>query len=88
MKAMTKQPWQRAAEKELEKAKRRIADENAEQERLDALDVVELIASGYEWTCLDEKCDTLNHEIEITDTVICDGCGKEYRVDEAYHAHG
>ena len=47
---------------------------------------VDLIASGYEWTC--PECELLNHEIEITETVECHKCKKRYLVDEADHATG
>jgi DNA-directed RNA polymerase subunit RPC12/RpoP len=37
---------------------------------------VELIASGYEWTC--PKCSRLNNEIEVTETVTCPGCNTTF----------
>jgi len=45
---------------------------------------VDLIASGYEWTC--EHCNSLNKEIEITGTVICKKCCEEYFVSNIEHA--
>ncbi len=47
---------------------------------------VDLISSGYEWTC--PHCDQLNREIEITETVKCSKCDKVYSVFDAYHAIG
>ena len=46
---------------------------------------IELISSGYEWTCPD--CDTLNEEIEITPAVTCCKCKKKFMVAEYFHAH-
>ncbi len=51
-------------------------------------DEVDLIASGYEWTCPDPECDTFNHEIEITEDVTCKTCGRTYSVNNTYHARG
>ena len=47
---------------------------------------VELIASGYEWTC--PHCEKLNEEIEIPDKVKCAVCGKGFEVENADHAWG
>jgi hypothetical protein len=47
---------------------------------------VQLIASGYEWIC--PKCDTLNHEIETTETVECDECETTFEVEDYHHANG
>lgn len=47
---------------------------------------VELIASGYEWSC--PNCDKLNEEIEIRDKVKCAGCGRGFEVENADHALG
>ena len=47
---------------------------------------VELIASGYEWTC--PHCDHLNNEIEIPEKVIYSKCKREYEVENADHAWG
>jgi len=47
---------------------------------------VELIASGYEWTC--PNCDKLNEEIEILVKVKCVVCGREFEVENADHAWG
>ena len=46
---------------------------------------VELIASGYEWTC--PECDKLNHEIEVTVTVKCK-CGQSYSTMPPEHCYG
>ena len=46
---------------------------------------IELIASGYEWNC--PSCEELNHEIEILEIVKCKECGKEFKVQEIYHAY-
>ena len=48
-------------------------------------DSIELISSGYEWTCPD--CDTLNEEIEITAAVTCSKCKKKFMVAEHFHAY-
>lgn len=45
---------------------------------------VDLIASGYEWVC--PKCDTLRHEIEVTETVTCEDCHITYKVSDYHHA--
>lgn len=50
------------------------------------METVDLIASGYEWTC--PKCDTLNREIAIKETVKCANCGEEFEVGEVDHAYG
>lgn len=47
---------------------------------------VELIASGYEWTC--PRCDHLNTEIASSETVTCVKCGSSFNVDYTYHAEG
>lgn len=47
---------------------------------------VPLIASGYEWTCL--NCDQLNREIEVRQTVECVVCHHVYSTDEPDHAFG
>jgi uncharacterized protein (DUF983 family) len=49
------------------------------------LEEVDLIASGYEWTC--PNCDELNHEIEITETVCCKDCKQKYSTGETHHAY-
>lgn len=64
----------------------KVEEEAMERER--NMDEVELIAAGYEWYCPDEECECFNREIEITETVVCDGCGKTFKVSDAYHAHG
>ena len=40
-------------------------------------DVVDLIPSGYEWTC--PNCDDLNQQDAITHQVICKSCGKLFK---------
>ena len=47
---------------------------------------VELIASGYEWTC--PECGKLRNEIEITAEVYCPECDARFEVLEFHHAHG
>ena len=48
---------------------------------------VQLIASGYEWFC--PPCDHVNKVIEITESVTCELCGREYRTDaDTLHAYG
>lgn len=50
---------------------------------------VELIASGYEWTCPNPKCEEhLNHEIEVKATVKCKKCKRTYPVSDYSHAIG
>ena len=46
---------------------------------------VDIIASGYEWICRD--CETLNHEIEINETVKCCCCGEKFETNPAEHAY-
>jgi transcription elongation factor Elf1 len=55
---------------------------------------VDLIASGYEWTC--PACGKLNHEIAVPQldedmvhqgTIICT-CGKRFRANTPEHAYG
>jgi DNA-directed RNA polymerase subunit RPC12/RpoP len=48
------------------------------------METVDLIASGYEWSC--PKCGELNREIEITENVKCSKCGGEFEVGEVNHA--
>jgi uncharacterized protein (DUF983 family) len=48
--------------------------------------VVELIASGYEWTC--PTCGEFNREIEIPSSVTCKKCRMEFWVEGADHAFG
>lgn len=45
---------------------------------------VDIIASGYDWTC--PECDTDNHEIETAENVTCKDCQNQFRVREIYHA--
>jgi len=51
----------------------------------ESVDSVELIASGYEWTC--PTCGTLNRLTGIADKVICDECRGEWPVSETYDAY-
>ncbi len=56
------------------------------------MEEVELIASGYEWTC--PNCGQMNKEMETKDKVQCHGdeftrgCGMKFKVSEAIHAEG
>lgn len=45
---------------------------------------VNLIASGYDWTC--PKCDINQHEIEAKSEVTCHECHTQYTVDNVWHA--
>ena len=47
--------------------------------------VVDLIASGYEWVC--PMCDKFNREIEITEKVSCVNCGDTFTVGDFEHAY-
>ena len=47
-------------------------------------DSVELIASGYEWTC--PSCEHFNREIQVTEEVYCQGCQREFIVEDYNHA--
>ncbi len=47
---------------------------------------VQLIASGYEWTC--PACEHFNHEIEIGYSVTCENCNHEWETSDAHHAYG
>lgn len=48
------------------------------------METVDLIASGYEWTC--PHCDARNKEIEISDEVTCWNCEKDFKAGDAEHA--
>lgn len=48
------------------------------------LETVDIIASGYEWTC--PHCDFLNKIIEIKPIVACLACFENFETDE-HHAH-
>ncbi len=50
-----------------------------------AVDEVELIAGGYEWTC--PGCDELNTEVEVLPEVVCRKCGKRCQVSGHDHAY-
>lgn len=45
---------------------------------------VEIIASGYEWIC--PKCDSLNKDIEVKESVKCEYCHKEFKTGYPRHA--
>lgn len=65
--------------------------EEIEDVGLDGLDLatpatVDIIASGYEWTC--HRCGILNKEIEYLQEVICKQCGRKYDTDAPEHAYG
>ena len=51
------------------------------------MDSVEIIASGYEWTC--PECNTLNHEIEVPETVRCCNlqCNTDFTTEPPDHAY-
>lgn len=46
---------------------------------------VDMIASGYEWTC--PKDNTLNHEIEAAEQVTCKVCKTEYYASAPEHCY-
>jgi hypothetical protein len=45
---------------------------------------VELIASGYEWTC--PRCGDLQREIEAKEKVTCGSCNAEFATEPPEHA--
>ena len=45
---------------------------------------VDLMASGYEWTC--PGCHCNNQEIEVKDYVKCSHCERMFKVEAAEHA--
>lgn len=49
---------------------------------------VNIIAHEYRWIC--PKCERLNWEFEVTETVICEGidCKQEFETNPPEHAHG
>jgi len=49
-------------------------------------ETVDVIASGYEWEC--PHCETLNNEIELTETVMCSNCYKHFNITDFHHAYG
>jgi len=49
------------------------------------METVDLIASGYEWKCL--ECKVLNHEIEALEEVVCVSCGARFYTDLVEHAY-
>ena len=46
--------------------------------------IVDLIASGYEWVC--PKCETFNREIEVTEAVKCKRCQRKFGVASFEHS--
>lgn len=48
-------------------------------------ETVDMIASGYEWIC--PECETLNKEIEWTENVTCEQCGRIYETELPEHAY-
>ena len=51
--------------------------------KIEKLEAVDLIVSGYEWTC--PCCGNLNKEIEITYIAECLDCGDHFRTGTADH---
>ncbi len=49
------------------------------------MDQVDLIASGYEWTC--SGCKTFNTVIEVAEVVRCVKCRRKYEVSSVEHAY-
>jgi hypothetical protein len=47
---------------------------------------VDLIATGYEWTC--PECEQVNHVIEWREWVECEACHKEFAANPPEHAVG
>ena len=43
------------------------------------MEQIDLISDGYKWICL--NCEMHNYEAEITDTVICFECDREFKVN-------
>lgn len=52
----------------------------------DVLDTIDLIASGYEWTC--PWCNRLYQEIEAKEKVYCKFCLMEFETNPPDHAYG
>ena len=48
-------------------------------------EAVDLIAAGYEWIC--PQCGEPNHEIEVTETVVCKCCLRTFNVNPPEHAY-
>ena len=61
-----------------------LKDEDDDDEIYD--DLIDIIASGYEWEC--PHCEMLNHEIELTETVMCSNCYRHFRTNDHHHAYG
>lgn len=63
-------------------------DTPIEDAQLAGTDSVEIIASGYEWTC--PNCEHFNHEIEVPkdEHVTCPSCHHTFEVSEYHHAMG
>jgi protein-arginine kinase activator protein McsA len=47
-------------------------------------ELVDLVASGYEWIC--PHCELLNKEIEALDMVTCSNCGRTFEANPPEHA--
>lgn len=50
-------------------------------------DYVDIIASGYEWTCLNLDCGALNTEAYYKTTVTCRLCCLEFSTNNPDHAN-
>jgi len=50
------------------------------------IETVDFIASGYEWEC--PSCEHFNREIQVTEEVCCQGCQREFIVNDYHHAMG
>lgn len=55
-----------------------------EEVPIDDENSVELIASGYEWTC--PECNQYNKVIEVSTEVTCGTCEKTFQVRDYHHA--
>lgn len=53
---------------------------------LDISEMVDVIASGYEWIC--PKCEHFNTEIEYTEQVKCSMCERVFLTSPPEHAMG
>lgn len=48
-------------------------------------EIVDVIASGYEWTC--PQCEHLNLEIEVKEEVECTECKTKFDTNPPAHAY-
>lgn len=55
------------------------------KDKSDIPETVDVIASGYEWTCL--ICERLYHEIAWKDKVTCTRCHREFEAAAPEHAY-